>query len=121
MHLPGAAPWSTDGEDKVLVAFASLLAAPSLARESKAPAGASFSERVRRVVVAQLGVRPVEVRDHARFVEDLGADSLDEVELIMAFEEEFEIEIPDRDAERLHTVGQVIGYLQRRLAAQTPR
>lgn len=70
-------------------------------------------ERVVEIIVRQLGVKPEEVIPEADFVDDLGADSLDTVELVMAFEEEFGIEIPDEQAERLHTVGDVIKYLEK--------
>jgi acyl carrier protein len=67
--------------------------------------------RVREIIAQELGVEQEKVTDEASFVEDLGADSLDTVELVMAFEEEFGIEIPDEDAEQMQTVGQAIGYL----------
>lgn len=72
-------------------------------------------EKVVKVVVDQLGVKDQEVKSEARFVEDLGADSLDTVELVMALEEEFGIEIPDEDAEKAKTVGDVITYIDRKL------
>ena len=72
-------------------------------------------EKVVNVVVDQLGVKEQEVRPEARFIEDLGADSLDTVELIMALEEEFGIEIPDEDAEKAKTVGDVIAYIDKKL------
>ncbi|MCG8467806.1 MAG: acyl carrier protein [Gemmatimonadetes bacterium] len=67
--------------------------------------------RVREIIAQELGVESEKVTDEANFVEDLGADSLDTVELVMAFEEEFGIEIPDEDAEQMQTVGQAIKYL----------
>ena len=67
--------------------------------------------RVREIIAQELGVEQEKVTDEANFVEDLGADSLDTVELVMAFEEEFGIEIPDEDAEEMQTVGQAIKYL----------
>ena len=70
-----------------------------------------IGERVKKIVVEHLGVEPEKVVDAASFIDDLGADSLDIVELVMAMEEEFEIEIPDEDAEKLTTVGAVIKYL----------
>ena len=71
----------------------------------------SIEERVKKIVVEQLGVKEDEVTNSASFVDDLGADSLDTVELIMAFEEEFGAEIPDEDAEKLTSVGKVLEYL----------
>lgn len=68
--------------------------------------------RVREIIVNELGVEPEKVSDNASFVEDLGADSLDTVELVMAFEEEFGIDIPDEDAEQMRTVGDAIRYLR---------
>ncbi len=67
--------------------------------------------RVREIIAQELGVEEEKVTDDASFVDDLGADSLDTVELVMAFEEEFGIEIADDDAERMQTVGQAIKYL----------
>lgn len=71
-----------------------------------------IADRVKELVVEQLGVEPEEVTDEASFVEDLGADSLDIVELVMAFEEEFDLEIPDEDAEKIQTVGNAIEYIK---------
>ena len=67
--------------------------------------------RVREIIAQELGVEQEKVVDDANFVDDLGADSLDTVELVMAFEEEFGIEIPDEDAERMQTVEEAIAYL----------
>jgi acyl carrier protein len=67
---------------------------------------------VKEIIVENLGVDNEKVTEDASFVEDLGADSLDTVELVMAFEEEFDIEIPDEDAEKLTTVGEAIAYLK---------
>ncbi|MBI1869655.1 MAG: acyl carrier protein [Chlamydiae bacterium] len=72
----------------------------------------SVEEKVKKIIVEQLGVNPEEVTPEASFIEDLGADSLDTVELVMAFEEEFDAEIPDEDAERLKTVGDTIRYIE---------
>ena len=72
----------------------------------------STEERVKQIIVEQLGVDEAEVTPSASFVDDLGADSLDTVELVMAFEEEFGIEIPDEDAGKLVTVGDAISYLK---------
>ena len=68
--------------------------------------------RVREIIINELGVEAEKVTDDAAFVEDLGADSLDTVELVMAFEEEFGIDIPDEDAEKMRTVGDAISYLR---------
>ena len=73
---------------------------------------ASVEERVKHIIVEQLGVDEGEVKAQASFVDDLGADSLDVVELVMALEEEFGLEISDEDAEKLSTVGQSIEYIQ---------
>ena len=72
----------------------------------------NIETRVKEIIVNELGVEPEKVTEDASFVEDLGADSLDTVELVMAFEEEFGIEIPDEDAEKLQTVGDAIRYLK---------
>ena len=74
----------------------------------------SVQDRVKEIIVEQLGVNPDQVTPEAKFIEDLGADSLDTVELVMAFEEEFGAEIPDEDAEKLQTVGDVIKYIEER-------
>ena len=71
----------------------------------------SVEERVREIIVEQLGVEAAQVTERAKFVEDLGADSLDTVELVMALEEEFSIEIPDEDAEKIVSVGDAINYI----------
>jgi len=72
----------------------------------------SADAKVKEIIVNELGVEPEKVTAEASFVEDLGADSLDTVELVMAFEEEFGIDIPDEDAEQMRTVGDAIKYLQ---------
>ena len=74
---------------------------------------ASLEERVTQIIVDQLGVEPTQVTAEASFVDDLGADSLDRVELIMAFEEQFNLEIPDEDAEKIVTVQNAIDYIQK--------
>jgi acyl carrier protein len=71
-----------------------------------------IDQRVKDIIVEQLGVKPDQVTPEAKFIEDLGADSLDTVELIMALEEEFGIEVPDEQAEKLTTVGDVIKYIE---------
>jgi len=73
---------------------------------------ATVDERVKKIIAEQLGVEEDEVTPEASFVEDLGADSLDTVELVMALEEEFEIEIPDEDAEKILTVGKALEYIK---------
>jgi acyl carrier protein len=71
----------------------------------------TIEERVKKIVVEQLGVKEEEVSNESSFVDDLGADSLDTVELVMALEEEFETEIPDEDAEKITTVQQATDYV----------
>jgi acyl carrier protein len=73
---------------------------------------ATVEERVKKIIAEQLDVEEDEVTPEASFVEDLGADSLDTVELVMALEEEFEIEIPDEDAEKILTVGKAMDYIK---------
>ncbi|MCF7839066.1 MAG: acyl carrier protein [Candidatus Marinimicrobia bacterium] len=72
----------------------------------------SLEAKVKEIIVENLGVNPEQVVPEASFIEDLGADSLDTVELVMAFEEQFGAEIPDEDAEKLTTVGAVLEYLK---------
>ena len=69
--------------------------------------------RVKEIIINELGVEAEKVTDDASFVEDLGADSLDTVELVMAFEEEFGIDIPDEDAEQMRTVGDAVSYMKK--------
>ncbi len=71
----------------------------------------NIQDKVRDIIVEQLGVNPEQVTLEAKFIEDLGADSLDTVELVMAFEEEFDIEVPDEEAEKLQAVGDVVTYI----------
>lgn len=71
----------------------------------------SIEERVTKIIVEQLGVKPEDIKPEASFVEDLGADSLDTVELVMALEEEFELEIPDEEAEKISTVQNAVDYI----------
>ncbi len=75
---------------------------------------ADAAAKVREIIINELGVEAEKVTNEAAFVEDLGADSLDTVELVMAFEEEFGIDIPDEDAEQLRTVGDAIAYMEKR-------
>ncbi len=72
----------------------------------------ALSPKIKDIIVEQLGVDPEKVKTEASFIDDLGADSLDIVELVMAMEEEFDLEIPDEDAEKMKTVGDVANYLQ---------
>ncbi|HCK33670.1 MAG: acyl carrier protein [Gemmatimonadota bacterium] len=73
----------------------------------------SIEARVREIIINELGVELEKVTDDASFVEDLGADSLDTVELVMAFEEEFGLDIPDEEAEKMRTVGDAVRYLNK--------
>ncbi|MBN2000597.1 acyl carrier protein [candidate division KSB1 bacterium] len=75
----------------------------------------AVEDRVKEIIVEQLGVDANEVTESASFIDDLGADSLDTVELVMAFEEEFGLEIPDEEAEQLTTVGAALNYLKEKL------
>lgn len=72
----------------------------------------SIEERVKQIIIDNLSVNAEQVTPEAKFIEDLGADSLDVVELVMAFEEQFDVEVPDEDAEKLLTVGDVIKYIE---------
>lgn len=72
----------------------------------------ALTDEVKAIIAEQLGVKVEEVTDNASFVDDLGADSLDTVELVMALEEKFGVEIPDEDAEKMSTVGEAIKYLE---------
>ena len=74
-----------------------------------------IAERVKKIVVEHLGVEENKVTPEASFIDDLGADSLDTVELVMAFEKEFDIDIPDEEAEKLRTVGQALQYLHEKM------
>lgn len=78
---------------------------------------AATADKVKEIVADELSVDPPIVTPQARFVEDLGADSLDVVELVMRFEEEFEIEIPDEDAEKIVTVGDAVSYIEKKSEA----
>ena len=72
----------------------------------------SIEDRISKIIVEQLGVNEDQVKPEAKFIEDLGADSLDTVELVMALEEEFGTEIPDEEAEKLQSVGDVVKYIE---------
>jgi acyl carrier protein len=73
----------------------------------------TIDERVKKIVVEQLGVKEEEISNESSFVDDLGADSLDTVELVMALEEEFDTEIPDEEAEKIRTIQQAIDYIKK--------
>ncbi len=77
-----------------------------------------YAAKVKEIIIEKLGVDAEKVTEDASFVEDLGADSLDTVELVMDFEEEFDLEIPDEEAEKLTTVGSAIKYLQEKLDSE---
>ncbi len=77
----------------------------------------SNADRVKKIIVSQLNVSEEQVTPEASFIDDLGADSLDQVELVMALEEEFETEIPEEEAEKLQTVGAVISYVDSNLSS----
>ena len=74
----------------------------------------AMNGKIKEIIVEQLGVDPEKVKPEASFIDDLGADSLDIVELVMAMEEEFDLEIPDEEAEKLRTVGDVTSYLEKK-------
>jgi acyl carrier protein len=78
---------------------------------------AEHTEKVKDIIVTELGVEREKLTDDASFIDDLGADSLDIVELVMEFEKEFNIDIPDEDAEKLRTVGDAIAYLNTKVAS----
>lgn len=77
---------------------------------------AVLEDKVKAIIAEQLGVKPEEVKPEASFIDDLGADSLDTVELVMALEEEFGVEIPDEEAEKLITVGDALKYINEKAA-----
>ena len=76
-----------------------------------------LEQRVKEIIVEQLGIDESQVTQTAHFIDDLGADSLDTVELVMAFEEEFSVDVPDDDAEKITTVGSVIEYLKEKVGS----
>lgn len=80
---------------------------------------ATLEERVKKIIIEQLGVKEEEVTNDASFVDDLGADSLDTVELVMALEEQFDTEIPDEEAEKITTVQQAIDYIKSHSASES--
>lgn len=77
---------------------------------------ASIEDRVKKIVIEQLGVKEDEVKNDASFVDDLGADSLDTVELVMALEEEFDVEIKDDEAEKITTIQEAVDFIKKRAA-----
>ena len=79
----------------------------------------AVEEKIKGIIAEQLGVKPEEITPQSSFIDDLGADSLDTVELVMALEEEFGIEIPDEDAEKMTTVGDAIKYIEEKVAAKS--
>lgn len=79
----------------------------------------AVTEKVKSIIAEQLGVKLEEISESSSFVDDLGADSLDTVELVMALEEEFKIEIPDEDAEKITTVGDAIKYIEEKSGSQS--
>ncbi|MFZ4634500.1 MAG: acyl carrier protein [Saprospiraceae bacterium] len=78
---------------------------------------ATVAERVKKIIIDKLGVEEADVTTEANFIQDLGADSLDTVELIMEFEKEFDVSIPDEQAEKITTVGQAVAYLESQASA----
>lgn len=80
---------------------------------------ANVEERVKKIVVEQLGVKPEEATNDKSFVDDLGADSLDTVELVMALEEEFDTEIPDEEAEKITTIQEAVDYIKSHMPADS--
>jgi acyl carrier protein len=91
---------------------------PQITSKEKFMSDKPIEEKVKDIIVEQLGVNPEQVTPTASFIEDLGADSLDIVELVMAFEEEFSVEVPDEDAEKLQTVGDVVKYIEEKSSKQ---
>src|ERR1700754_3927902 len=86
-------------------------------RGTSAMADSANAQKVRDIIEKELGVEREKLTDSASFIEDLGADSLDIVELVMEFEKEFNIDIPDEDAEKLRTVGDAVGYLNSKMGS----
>jgi acyl carrier protein len=83
--------------------------------------GSSIESRVKEIITEQLGVDEKEVTADASFIDDLGADSLDTVELVMALEEEFDVEIPDEDAEKIISVGDAINYIKEKIKGESEK
>jgi acyl carrier protein len=90
-----------------------LIAVENKLRRSFNMADGTIAERVKQIIVDELGVDEAEVTPNARFIDDLGADSLDTVELVMRFEEEFNVEIPDEDAEKITSVRDAVDYIEK--------
>jgi acyl carrier protein len=109
---PGVFPYNTAPAAPVRASAAAFFAYIYLYKDQ--PLMSTVEQQVKAIVAEQLGVKQEQVTDDASFVDDLGADSLDTVELVMALEEEFEIEIPDEDAEKITTVHQAIDYINER-------
>jgi acyl carrier protein len=105
-------PYNTAPSPPALAGAAACNAFPRLQKDN--PLMSTVEQQVKAIVAEQLGVKQEQVTNDASFVDDLGADSLDTVELVMALEEEFEIEIPDEDAEKITTVQQAIEYINER-------
>jgi acyl carrier protein len=97
--------------------FSALAFSPGLTR-GRSYAMENIEQRVKKIVAEQLGVNEAEIKNESSFVDDLGADSLDTVELVMALEEEFECEIPDEEAEKITSVQQAIDYVNGHLAGK---
>jgi acyl carrier protein len=91
---------------------ASAAAHAAVAPAGAAPSAADIEERVRKIICDKLSVKPEQVMPATSFVNDLGADSLDQVELVMEFEDKFGVQIPDEEAEKIQTVGDAIAYIQ---------
>jgi acyl carrier protein len=111
-HPPGASPTIPRPLPPARASAAAVFAYIYLYKDQ--PLMSTVEQQVKAIVAEQLGVKQEQVTDDASFVDDLGADSLDTVELVMALEEEFEIEIPDEDAEKITTVHQAIDYINER-------
>jgi acyl carrier protein len=102
----------SDFRRKVWFCYNPHLAISAASTEGKEPAMENVEQRVKKIVAEQLGVNEAEIKNESSFVDDLGADSLDTVELVMALEEEFETEIPDEEAEKITTVQQAVDYVK---------
>ena len=112
----GVFPYNTAPAVRLLSAGGSFFQPQEVKTTEDQPLMSTVEQQVKAIVAEQLGVKQEQVTNDASFVDDLGADSLDTVELVMALEEEFEIEIPDEDAEKITTVHQAIDYINERRA-----